>query len=383
MSVLLVCEDPGGVDVIVPIERRLTELGVAHEVLSSGPGNAVWQRHGIPFVDISAAMREPPDPAAVDAQVARHQPRVVVTATSFPRRVEKLFRRTARARGIPSVMVLDADRTDLYRTDPEEIACRPDLAISIGDRMTAQLAAAGYNTARILTAGHLGLAPIAAAGRGIAEADAAAWKRGFMETSDGRELIVVFSDNITQVFGETGALAEIGYHERIAVPALLRAIAATAGQCGRRYEVVVKLHPKEAPGHFSDLYRDLTGDRLRFREIAACDNLRLIRAADHILGLYSIVMVWSTLLGRPTLSYQPEARQDTLLVTVEEGAAPCCWRAADLKPMVQAFLTDSDLRTQWQRRTMAWRPDLLDGAANVTDAILRLAATPGGVSAAD
>ena len=201
-----------------------------------------------------------------------------------------------------------------------------------------------------------------------------------METSDGRELVVVFSDNITQVFGEAGALAEIGYHERIAVPALLRAIAATAGQCGRRYEVIVKLHPKEATGRFAELYRNLTAERLRFREIAACDNLRLIRAADHILGLYSIVMVWSTLLGRPTLSYQPEARQGTLLVTVEEGAAPCCWRAADLEPMVQAFLTDPGLRDQWQRRAMAWRPNLLDGTAKVTDAILRLAATAAGVT---
>ena len=121
-------------------------------------------------------MTEPPDPVAVDAQVARHQPRVIVTATSFPRLIEKLFRNAARARGIPSVMVLDADRTDLYRTEPDQIACRPDLAISIGDRMIAQLVAAGYDAARILTAGHLGLAPIAAAGRGIAEADAAAWK---------------------------------------------------------------------------------------------------------------------------------------------------------------------------------------------------------------
>jgi hypothetical protein len=373
-DILLVGEDPGGVDVIVPIRKRLDLLGVRSQVLSGGPGNPVWQRHGIPFDDITGSIAaSSEDSARVRGIIKSYQPRVLVTATSYPRRIEKVFRREARALGIPSAAVLDADRTDLYRTEPDEMACRPDLVVSIGPRMTTQLVAAGYDAAKVITTGHLALAEIAATGRSIPDAEIAEWKQSFMETSDDRELLVIYSDNITQVFGASGALAEVGYHERIVVPALLRAITKTADRHGRRYEVVVKLHPKESPGAFDAVFRELECDRLHIREIAACDNLRLIRASDYIFGMYSIVMVWSALLGALTLSYQPDALKDNLLVTVHEGAAPCCWHAAELDRMVESFLTDEQWRQAWRKRLAAWRPGPLDGVGHVTERVLKLA----------
>jgi len=375
VAVLFVGEDPGGVDVLVPVKKRLDALGVPSRVLSSGPGNAVWQRHSIAFDDVTGDMADPIDPAEVRALIESVRPKVLITATSFPRRVEKFFRREARALGIPSIMVLDADRGDLYRTELDEMACRPDFAVSIGNRMTARLHAALYRHEQVITAGHLALAEIAAAGRSFPDSDIAAWKRDFMKCHDGRELIVVFSDNVRQVFGEAGAIAEIGYHEGIAVPALLRAIAGTAFRKNRSYEVVVKLHPKEAPGAFDEIFRKVNSTSLHVREVSSCDNLRLIRSADHIFGLYSIIMVWCALLGRLTLSYQPNARKDSFLVTAEEGAVPCCWRANELDGMVEAFLTDPAWRTQWQARLSTWQPIAVDGVASVTQHVLALVGT--------
>jgi hypothetical protein len=375
VDVLLFGEDPGGVDVIVPIKKRLDAIGVTSRVLSSGPGTAVWLRHAIAFDDITAAVADPLQTSKVRSQLELHRPKVLVTATSFPRRVEKLFRREARAMGIPSVMVLDADRPDLYRTDREELESRPDLAVSIGPRMTAQLIGAGYDAEKVMTAGHLALADIAAAGRNIPSDEIATWKRGFMESNDGRELVVVFSENIARIYGEAGALAQFGYHERVVVPGVLHAIAASARRFDRRFEIVVKLHPKEAPGGFDAAFDGLRCDWLHVREVTACDNLRLIRASDHIFGMFSIVMVWSALLGQPTFSYQPNARRKNLLVTVEDGVVPCCWSEGEVDDMVARFLTDTQWRNHWRQRIATWVPTRLEGIGPVVDRILRLAAS--------
>jgi hypothetical protein len=373
VDVLLFGEDPGGVDVIVPLKKRFDAISVTSRVLSSGPGLAVWLRHAIPFDDITTAVADPLEASKIRSQLELHRPKVLVTATSFPRQAEKLFRREARAMGIPSVMVVDADRPDLYRADREELDSRPDLAVSIGPRVTAQLIDAGYPAEKVMTAGHLALADIAAAGRIIPIEDISTWKHGFMETSDGRELVVVFSENIARIFGEAGALAQFGYHEGIVVPGILRAIAATAARFDRRYEIAVKLHPKEPPGGFDAVLDGLRCDRLHLREVTACDNLRLIRASDHIFGMFSIVMVWSALLGQPTLSYQPNARRKNLLVTVEEGAVPCCWSEADLDHVVARFMTDTQWRNHWHQRLAAWEPAPLQGVGPVVDRILQLA----------
>jgi hypothetical protein len=374
VDVLLFGEDPGGVDVIVPLKKKFDAIGVTSRVLSSGPGTAVWLRHAIAFDDITAAVADPLQTSKVRSQLELHRPKVLVTATSFPRRVEKLFRREARVMGIPSVMVLDADRPDLYRTDREELESRPDLAVSIGPRMTAQLIGAGYDAEKVMTAGHLALADIAAAGRNIPSDQISTWKRGFMETSDSRELVVVFSENIARIFGEAGALAEFGYHEGIVIPGVLRAIAATASRFDLCYEIVVKLHPKEPPGDFHAVLDGLRCERLHLREVTACDNLRLIRASDHVFGMFSIIMVWSALLGQPTFSYQPNARRKNLLVTVEDGVVPCCWREAELDDMVARFLTDTQWRNHWNQRIAAWAPAPVEGVGAVVDRILRLAA---------
>jgi len=370
MTVLLVGEDPGGIDVIVPIKRRLDALGEAAPVVCSGPGRPVWQRHGIAFEDITDRVADPVNAEAVRTLIAAHRPNILVTSTSFPRKMEKVFRREAKALGIPTVMVLDADRSDLYRPEPEELACRPDLALSIGGRMTTQLEAAGY--AKVVTTGHLAFADIVGAGAVLSADDVAVWRRDVLRADPSRELVVVFSDNISQVFGEDGAIAEIGYHERIAVPDLLRAIAAIAKADGRRFDVVVKLHPKEDRGAFDAVFAELSGPEIVFREIAATDNIRLILAADHIVGMYSIIMVWSALLGRTTLSYQPDARKDTLLVTAHDGAVPLCTKRTELDGMVRSFLADPIWRARWQTVLAGWQPPL-DGLDRAISAISALA----------
>lgn len=373
-TILFVGEDPGGVDVLVPLTSRLgANPEFDCQILSRGHGNAVWERHGIPYTPLQC---EPGDESAenkvaIDA-LSSSAPDLLVSASSYPGRLEKRFRKAARKKGIPSVTVMDADRTDHYIASEEELSCRGDYVLSITERMTGALIDAGYSAERILTTGHLGYGQIIAEGQAITPESLASWTEAFREAHDGRKLITIFSDNISEVFGGEGAKSEIGYHELDVVPALVRSIAEAAERDGRLYEVVVKLHPKEIEGKFDTLRESVASSRIALRIVRQCDNIPLILSSDRIFGMYSIIMVWSALLGKPTFSAQPLARKKNFLATAEEGWTPVHWQWDGLDAAIRRFLLDDDWYEECRRHMEDWRPPL-DGLQQAEQLIARLA----------
>jgi hypothetical protein len=92
------------------------------------------------------------------------------------------------------------------------------------------------------------------------------------------------------------------------------------------------------------------------RIVRDCANVPLILASERIFGMYSIVLVWSAVLGKPVLSIQPGARKRTFLATAHEGRTPALWTNDGLYEAVARFLLDDDYYAECVRMLEGWRP---------------------------
>ena len=76
-------------------------------------------------------------------------------------------------------------------------------------------------------------------------------------------------------------------------------------------ELIVKLHPLEQPDAFSDLPE--TERRVAVRVVRAYPPEHLIRAADVVLGMTSVLLLEAVLTGVPTISIRPGGGEDHFL----------------------------------------------------------------------
>ena len=96
---------------------------------------------------------------------------------------------------------------------------------------------------------------------------------------------------------------------------------------------MLRLHPKSDPRDF-EIYHS---------EIAAIseggDALEAVWASDIVLGLPTMLMVESLLMGRPALGVLPTPRELSYLAAFQWGLVPAVWTRHDLHVKLATFAT--------------------------------------------
>lgn len=363
-AVLAVTCDPGGADVVIPVVKELDVRGISAAVAAAGRSPAAWRREGIePDAENERWLEGELGEAEADEILDRFDPRILVAATSINAAFERSIIRAARRRSLPVVVVMDSHHELIRETPPGE---RGDYTLAISERMRRNLVDADYAPDRVIVAGQLAYEEVGSK-RPSLESRREELKRKW--SPDGRLLILIVSDNLTQAFGHDGAKNRFGYDEIICRRDIVSVLGRMSARHGT-FRTIVKLHPKEHWPEADDPCM-VSHPGLDIAVLQQADTAELIIASDLVIGGATIAMVWATLLERPTISYQPGCREPGLLHTVEDGVTPLVTDAGALQEVMENMLFRDDLRDHWLDKARRWHP-LAGGRSMAAELICNL-----------
>jgi hypothetical protein len=325
--VLTMARDAGAGAALAPVVRALIHDGrLRVSTVAAGKAAAVFERHGLPVI----AFPERPGADEVAALLARERPLLVLTGTSFKPERDALFWRAAAELGIPTVGVVDhwvnyVERFSVQRP----FDTLPDV-IAVMDEFTARrLRELGCPAERVRVTGQPYFDELAAEGAAVLR-DEARRELGI----DARRTVVAFASEPQARYA--GASSNdpgyLGYTEHD-VLALVRAALADVAPAAL---LVVKLHPLEDPDAFHDL-ADGEGAPM-IRVLRTYPVAHLISAADVVVGMTSVFLLESAVLGVPTISIRPRARADEFFLDVHRDLIDSVVDEQDVAPALRRAL---------------------------------------------
>lgn len=316
-------EDPGALNVILPVLRLLKARG--HSVNLLAAGKAVELVGDFPIRKVATTAAELPPATRV---------LIVGTAENQTSAAHRLIQ-DARLRLVPSAAILDSATHLAWRfrgpTDNPLAHC-PDVLL-LPDTAAANAARAlGLPEHRLLVTGNPHFDAVRVAAATLASLNrASARAQRFAEAGD--RFVLVFLAELSggidpQAFrcddytlkGPPGTKGRT----ELVIASLL---AATATISPAPY-LVLRLHPKMDFRSHQTLSRG-------FDAVSAVDPLfELLWAADAAVGMTSMAVQEACLLGRPTLSILPRAAERDWLPTIAAGFTDAVWTAEAVRPAI-------------------------------------------------
>jgi hypothetical protein len=334
-DVLILVEDPGAANFVAELPDVLARRGYQVHLATGGTATDYLAQRGIATEPLS------PDSDLVPL-IERTAPRLVLIGTAeHPDSVGLKLVALAAARRIPSVGVLDASTNLAHRfrgngTDPLQYC--PDTVIVPDSISHDGLVALGLAQDRIVLAGHPHWDYVRAAGRQLQSQDRAALRRRLFGAEVPDRRILVFAAEILggldpHQLRRTSAYSLIGTggsieRSEIVMEELLHALAPLRS----RVFLVLRLHPKNAPGDFAAHFA-------AFDTVSKTEPvLALLHAADAVVGMTSMLMIEAALLNRPTLAILPRAEEVQWLPTAATGVTPFATNRAEVEKNIAALV---------------------------------------------
>lgn len=291
-EVLAVCGDPGGANAVAPvIELLRAERRVRVCALAYAEAHTLWSGRGLEHEVLDVRTTA----ADIAERLVTDKTEFLLTGTSANRYdFEKDFIAAARAAGIPSLSVLDfwsnyalrfRDSAGVLRYLPDRIAVMDELA-------REEMQVDGIDAGRIVVTGHPAWDSLETE-RAAFTADARRALRAGCGLGDDDWLVVYASQPIP-----VADSAYPWYDREAAAEALIGALESLAQRQGRRVLLMIRSHPKEGRPAF----RHRPSDVIRIEAQGGGDGRSWVMAADAVVGMVTMLLVESALLGCPTLS---------------------------------------------------------------------------------
>ncbi|MBF0283716.1 MAG: hypothetical protein HQL51_04580 [Magnetococcales bacterium] len=337
---LALCGDPGGGAALAPVLRLLRRQGEDATILAYRQSAMLLPRQGLPCEILPD---QPLSPEAIAQRLGNH--RLLLTATSVNGTDhEKYFIAAARARGIPSLALLDFPST--YRArfadERDHLTFLPD-AVAVMDRHTRnEMIAAGFPRGVPRMTGQPAFDHLAALRLGFtAERRRSARQR--LGAREGEILVLFVSQPLREMFGEAW-----GFSQEEVLSDLLDALAQVAPERSGGVLLAIRPHPRENPEAFDGVGAGIPGLRVVVDRHA--DGLESVLAADWVGGMNSVLLMEACLLGRPVVSLQPGLRLPDPLPSNRAGASLVITQREEIAPVVRACLTDALFLSRLRRR---------------------------------
>jgi hypothetical protein len=269
---------------------------------------------------------------SVDAVLSDWHPDAVLCGTTRYLSLDREIVPAARAKGIFTVAVLDewSRYAARFRRADRDLEFLPD-AVCVPDELAVNEAAAdGLPKGNLVITGSPALARVWELVERYRESDP---ERPAILADAPRPWIVFISETHATDFGSTtgtsGPLgAFLGYTEKSVAADLIAALNAT----GRPCTVIEKLHPSD-PG----LAKVVSlGPGQQWRTVTNCDLHPLLWHADVVVGMRSMALLESAIVGVPTLSYEPGEQPCPPATSARLGLVARAKNARELRDWIDA-----------------------------------------------
>lgn len=361
--ILAFAREAGGAQAIAPVIKDLLIRGARVIVTAKDVGEKVFETHGL-----TPAYLEDGDSCYIapllSKEWGRMEPDLVLTsATSLPEldMTEKNLWRWARNKGIASVAVLDQWQNYAKRFSSPgttDLAYLPDMCCVMDEIARRGMIEEGFPPERLTITGQPAFDELAGAAQ--VEADAAlALKRG-LGMDNGRPTLVFVSEALREHWR-----SEYGYDERTCLNDLLEIIEALR----ERPNLIVKKHPQNVDEDFDLGAIKRVSDRFVVRIVGMEQPARrVVLASDIVVGMSSVLLVESMLLGKTTISIEIGAKVFDKCFPVAIGAIPSIIKKEAARLAIGRLISSLEYRTEWMTRQSMLRH--LPGAAQRVSALV-------------
>jgi hypothetical protein len=330
-TVRFAARDPGAANVLTSFLQRWEPgpaITVDHWTLPRAA--AVFGRADIPC-------REFPDDFArreLECAWRDHPADALITGTSHYRPFEPALWDIARRHNCPTLAIID------YWSNLERRfqVARPDAVGAIDDRQADEVIALGFSSDQVIVVGHAWLFSLREQ-LNSAPVD-------FNESAEeGSEVRVLYVSEPISYDVAIGANPPYGFDE-VDSFRLLHQAACEAVRAGNAVNLAVKFHPYENPAEFKKRISDLpplSGLTLRFLDHHDAPHT-WVRWSDLVVGISSVLLLESMVLGKPVISVQPGLRRENTFAASRLGFAGTLTDAAKAQRALTALLLSADRR---------------------------------------
>ncbi len=321
--ILFFSRDPGGTNAVMPLIEPLRTLG--NEVLVYGKDAAlsIYRRLNLDCADIRDAIPSGRE-GETDKFVRVLGPDLIVTGTSSEDFTERHLWRAADKTGITSFAVLDQwtnyrlrlvlEKQDSTKKDLDQRALvTPSFFFIMDELAKAEMSALGIDRKRLVVTGQPFFDYIRKAGDKFAAQEIEELRRALTENRGG--MVFVFaSQPLTNIHRQNGMAEDHwGYTERTVFQSLVTCLGRLVEDLEARVTLVIRLHPKDKPDAYQDIISvcpqsvDVVFDR-------ETDSTLLLKAADLVIGMFSMVLLEAAILETPFISVQIGLKRENPLI---------------------------------------------------------------------
>ena len=348
--ILAFAREPGGADTIAPVVAKLRSHGqVEVELLAKDFSAARFAAVGLDYVNVEWADGKGLG-SQVEAIVTDRRPDALLTsASSRPQddMTEKLLWKFAADQAVPSLAVLDQWQNYVTRfsgpSAGEQLGYMPSCIAVMDETVRRDMVSQGFPAERIFVSGH----PRFEVLRDYVartDRDAARGKVAELGLESDARIVTFVSEPARRFFA-----AEEGFDEVSILVALLDCCRGWADS--GPIDIALKYHPRNIPEDFAEIVEPATESGLRLHHIVGeIEPWDLLMASDVVVGMISILLVDSVLMGIPTLSAQLGGYNTDRCIPAKYGAISVAREVKELSDGVGQLLVRDEFRRCYLQR---------------------------------
>lgn len=338
----VVAGDAGGANALWPVFAALRERGMNPLLSGYAQAPVLWRNKG-------ETVRELPTATSVnDAEkmLLDSGAAMLLTGTSLNGvDLERRFILAAQRLGVPSLALLDywSNYVPRFSSDGRVLDCLPERIAIMDGQARDEMRAAEFPEELLVTTGQPLFDDLARLRDGASSASRAATRQTLGVAEE--RLVLFISQPLREVYGAEGAANWLGYDEFDIVPPFLAALGRVAKEQPLR--LVVLPHPRESRERCAAW---LEGCLWASLAPVGADSRELVLAADLVVGMNSMLLMESALLGTPALSIQLNLRGADHLPVSRAGAIPRVEQAEYLEGTLRGLLREGAVRDEYLAR---------------------------------
>jgi UDP-N-acetylglucosamine 2-epimerase len=277
-----------------------------------------------------------------------------VTGTSSEDFTERHLWQAAKKTGIPSFAVLDQWTNYRLRLIPEgddsvnggtasEELIMPSFLFIMDDFARKEMAGLGIDPERLVVTGQPFFDYIRTTGGKFSGSEIDNLRQELTRKQGG--LVFVFASQPMASLHRQNGMAEDfwGYTENTVLKSVVACLGRLTEELAVKVTLVIRLHPKDEPNAYHDILTTCSNSiRLVFdREI---DSSLLLKAADLVIGMFSMILLEAAILERPFISVQIGLKRENPLIFDRMGVSRSILTEEELEQTLREILNGNKQR---------------------------------------
>lgn len=309
-KILLFSRDPGGANTLIPLVELLIKRGYKIKLFGKDFALKRYELFGLTGTDILSEIKTINFENVFDF-VCKESPDFILTGTSADDFTEKFLWKSAERLNIPSFAILDNWMNYGIRFS-EYILAELDqyqinrvhkflpAKICVMDNMAKHaMLCDGIDPSKILVTGQPYFDLLFKRQKKFMNNDGEILRRSLMKGSDF--LITYVSEPISLAYKNNYGL---GYTEKTIFMKLFNALAEIVLLEGKKFTVVIKLHPKERLNSYDEILNQCKNSMISVILDKECDSWDLVLSSDLVCGMVSILLLEALIFKKKVLSIQ-------------------------------------------------------------------------------